>query len=144
MNPQPTLNRVKVLKLLDREQKLYEAAKELEIFAGRTWSEALKSFTTNSQINVRQLLSQYQQTKSLKILTFWIPNQIGVNGVDLQIVQDLGKFAEISKIEEEFFIAIDSPIDLTVIDNLEVNEEEFQWGVEQIQAPQVKQQSKQR
>ncbi|CAG7819865.1 unnamed protein product [Allacma fusca] len=121
----PTLNQIKDLKFQNRGQKLYEAA------------EALKSFTANSQKNVLQLLSQYQQTNSLKINTFWITNQIGVKGVDLQIVQDLGKFAEISKIEEEFFIAIDSPIDLTVIDNLQDNEEEFQWGVEQIQAPQV-------
>ncbi|CAG7719782.1 unnamed protein product [Allacma fusca] len=103
-----------------------------------TFGKTLKDFCSKSQKNVLQLLKEQESVKSLQISIFWITNQIAVRGADLELVQELAALSDISKIEEEFFLELDAPHDLKVVDNLgKANEEEFQWGVEQIEAPRV-------
>jgi len=101
-------------------------------------ANALKAFSAQSQVNVRQFLDKVRQEKPIQVEFLWITNQIIVRDADLTLVEQLIGMEEIQGITEEIFYQIDEPIDLKVQDNLgEANEEEVQWGVKQIEAPVV-------
>jgi len=98
----------------------------------------LKIFTENSQRKVVDFLATQQTSKPFQYQPFWITNQIYVKGADLELIIQLADMSDVSEINEEEMLPLDEPLDLTLYDNLPpAEEDEVQWGVKQIQAPEV-------
>lgn len=115
----------------------------LQTFATRedrlnTVANTLREFAVNSQKNVIELLNKEQPGKPFSVTVLWISNQIIINDADMDLLEKLSALNEIATIEAEKFIQLEEPLDLNVVDNLGVaDEEDYQWGVEQIEAPVV-------
>ena len=101
-------------------------------------AKTLEDFATESQKNVHAFLEAQKVGKSFSTKSLWVTNQIIIKSADLDLVQKLAALDDISEITEEFFIELDAPLDLQVYENLtSANDDEVQWGVQQIEAPVV-------
>jgi len=101
-------------------------------------AQALQSFASTSQANVLKILEKESERNTFTFQSLWITNQIIIRNADLELIKILATLETIHSITEEKVVYIDSPIDLTIHENLpEETSEEFQWGIEKIEAPKV-------
>ncbi|CAG7835760.1 unnamed protein product [Allacma fusca] len=100
---------------------------------------SLQAFAAKSQARVLRALEQEKlHNHGFTFKSLWLTNQILIRKADLGLVEKLSDFEEVDTITEEIVINLEEPLDLTIYDNLpKADDEEFQWGVEQIEAPVV-------
>jgi subtilisin family serine protease len=95
---------------------------------------ALTAHAAQSQKNVLEMLSS-PRFFATKVTSFWISNQIYVQGADAYLVEQVAAMDEVAEVAEEVIIALEEPIVEPAVDREPGVLAE--WGVEKIQAPQA-------
>jgi len=93
--------------------------------------DSLNALTKDSQKSVMEML-QSPRFFALTIKSFWISNQIYIQGADANLVELLAARDDIIKIDEEEIITIMEP---TAVETESDNIIYAEWGVEKINAP---------
>jgi len=92
---------------------------------------ALKALATKSQAPVLEMLAS-PKFFALNVQSFWITNQVYIQGADAYLIESLAFMDDVSSIEEEQIVYLDDPV--------EVSEEMgtlAEWGVDKIQTEQA-------
>jgi subtilisin family serine protease len=120
-----TLNSLEEVEFASREQKISSLVDSLENLASATQRPVFEILNQESTSDL------YVQSKS-----FWISNQVFVEGASAELVAKLSKIPEIKSIREQYILNLYEPISQGAVEaNSTINSVE--WGVERIQAPDV-------
>lgn len=99
--------------------------------------DALQDHAEKSQRPILNFLLNRHHSQVFTVTSFWITNQIFIKNADTSLVHDIAVqfFDIISSIDEEFFANLIEPVSIQT--NVTLNNQEVQWGVQKIQAPEA-------
>jgi len=97
--------------------------------------ESLEAHATETQQNVLSVLNQ-EATQYAKTQSYWISNQIYIEGASAELIEKLAQMPEISEIREQLVLELFEPI-VPVPESNSTVPLENQWGVEKVGAPLV-------
>ncbi len=122
---QNTLNSLEEVEFASRDQKISSMVDSLEYHASATQRPVFEVLNQESTGDL------YTQSKS-----FWITNQVFVEGASAELVAKLSKIPEIQSIREQYILPLLEPVsEVAVETNATINANE--WGVTKVQAPEV-------
>jgi len=87
---------------------------------------ALKAHAQRTQSNVLAMLHS-SQFFTLKVQSFWISNQVYVQGADASLIKTLAAMDDVKSIDEEITVVLDDPVQSAPSTRAE-------WGIAKIQA----------
>jgi subtilisin family serine protease len=90
--------------------------------------DSLNALAKSSQHNVLEMLKS-PRFFATTVKSFWISNQVYIQGADAYLVNALAEMEEVSKIDEDEIVYLDEP--------LEYDGVRAEWGVEAIRAPET-------
>lgn len=95
----------------------------------------LETLADSSQKSTRDFLD----SRSIKYKSFWISNQIFIEGATLELAEELASLSSVDEISEEVVVQLDDTLNGPVIEDPKTDNipRALQWGVQKIKADQV-------
>jgi subtilisin family serine protease len=107
---------------------------EIQSFQTRTQrlNSLASSLKTHAKQSQQQVLS-FLKSKSVQHKSFWISNQIYIVDADKNLVEAISNFPEVSIVEEERIITLDTPVNSKQVRKADPTPL-AEWGIEKIKA----------